>query len=87
MGSAGSKPEKRSMSGQILAPTNYTHDTNLQQIQQACVMESSQRKLLESIKCHPYQLDKHIPELDLDLTGSPKTQLPLGSMTDAIEKQ
>lgn len=50
-------------------------------------MESSQKKLLESIMCHSYQLDKNVPELDLDLTGSPKTQLPLGSVTDAIEKQ
>lgn len=73
------------MSGQILAPTSYTHDTNLQQIQLTCIMESSPKKLLESIMCHSYQLHKHIPELDLDLTGSPKTQLLLGSMTDAIE--
>lgn len=72
---------------EVLAPTNNTRDTNLQQIQQACIMESSQKKLLESIMCHSYQLDKNVPELDLDLTGSPKTQLPLGSMTDAIEKQ
>lgn len=30
MDCAGSKLEKRSMSVQILAPTNYIHDANLQ---------------------------------------------------------
>lgn len=37
--------------------------------------------------CRSYQLNEHIPELDLELTGSPKTQIPLDSMTEAIEKQ